>query len=198
MFKFISVLFFAVSMISAAQIVQLTGNCLVNGKDGHIGQTVMMGDRVKAKDESRVIIKLASGTGITIKNGTEILVNEYPVQQEEDEPIDTNYVPKTRLRLIRGYIQAVVKKGSDFKIATPTATAAVRGTVFFTRHNDLGSYFCTCNGSVDYTTVEDNVTKNITATHHKGISISNGGTISPAKMEDHTDAEILELKKAIE
>lgn len=171
----------------SAKITQITGTGNVNSKDAKVGMNITEGDTVTADDESEIYVAIDEGTGFSIKNGSSMIMGE----EEPKKKI-------LKMNLLRGYLLAMVKKGSDFELKTPTATSAIRGTIFFTRYNEEGTYFCTCNGTVDYAGKDGKNPKTISAVHHKGIHYANDGSIEDCAMEDHTDIEIFKLMSAID
>lgn len=183
-------LFFLLSLcflVNSATITQITGSGKVNSKPVKVGMRIVEGDTITADDESVIYILISEGTGVSIKNGSTMIMGED--------------IPKkkiVKMNLLKGYLQAIVKRQSDFEIRTITATSAVRGTILFARHDDKGTYFCTCNGTVDYENAAGKNKKSITAVHHAGIHYNKSGDIEECGMEDHTDTEIFELMSAME
>src|SRR5258706_3303404 len=87
------------------------------------GMALGKGDRIKTGEKSKADIVLGQGT-ITLNEATEFGIKEY---SEEGDQI------KSTGELALGKLRAKVEKlqaGSTFEIRTPTAVAAVRGTLF--------------------------------------------------------------------
>ncbi len=86
------------------------------------GMALGKGDRIKTGEKSKADIVLGQGT-ITLNEATEFGIKEY---SEEGDQI------KSTGELALGKLRAKVEKlqaGSTFEIRTPTAVAAVRGTL---------------------------------------------------------------------
>lgn len=179
-------LLFFVFLANSAKITQITGTGKVNSKAAKVGMNISEGDTVTVDDESEIYISISDGTGFSIKNGSTMVMGQENPKKKA-----------LKVNLLKGTLLAMVRKGNDFEVRTLTATSSVRGTIYFTRTNEKGTYFCTCNGTVNYVANNGSNPKEITAIHHKGIHYNNDGTIEDCGMEDHTDIEIFELMSAI-
>ena len=88
------------------------------------GSALVAGDRVKVGKRSSVNLVMEYGTLISLGEKTEFGVKRYDLEEN---------IMKANLELALGKPKAKVgklKKGSEFQVRTPTAVAAVRGTLF--------------------------------------------------------------------
>jgi len=183
--KSILFILLAVTGIYSQSIVQIVGSGTVNGKAAAPGMQLSQGDTIRADRESLISVRLSDGTGVAVKNETVVVLETFIPQKKKS-------AAEYSVMVLKGYILAIVKKGNEFHVKTPSSTAAVRGTVLFARADDAGTYHCTCTGHVEHTT-KGGAARSVEATHHKGIMVDTSGRINEAGMEDHTDEEIASL-----
>lgn len=74
--KTILLLLILIFSTNSATITQITGSGKVNDKDAKVGMKVVEGDTITAADESEIYIVISEGTGITIKNGSTMIMGE--------------------------------------------------------------------------------------------------------------------------
>jgi hypothetical protein len=96
------------------------------------GLAIKEGDRLTTAEGSTAIVKLQDGTRMTLRPGSEMVVQAY--QFKESTPENNNMV----MQLLRGGFRAVtglISKGSPnaAKVQTATATIGIRGTDFDAR-----------------------------------------------------------------
>lgn len=167
-------------VFAKAQIQFAVGEILVNSKKARVGQVVKTGDTLKTGSESYLDVRLSSNTGFRIKEESVLIVNLESLE-------------KVRLESTKGSILSLVRKGVDYEVKTPTATAAVRGTIFFMEQMATGeTSFCTCNGHVEFSNVK-NEKMSLIASHHKAGAFDEKGEFFEQGMANHTDTEIFEL-----
>ena len=91
------------------------------------GQDINEGDKIKTVEDSTVDIAFASGAMAILENNSEMIVKTAVSDYDNDRY-------KTRLNLLLGKVLVnvgkVEKESVDFKVETPVAVAAVRGTEF--------------------------------------------------------------------
>ena len=117
----------------SATVLTLSGDCFVilsiNGQKQAItaGLQLNSGDTILTGDNSGVVLQFADDSKLFIRAHSEVVLDSVSVFGE------TGMVD-THLRLKRGAVENNVKpqdgSGSRYRITTPSATAAVRGTVF--------------------------------------------------------------------
>ena len=110
------------------------------------------------------------------------------------------------VELKSGAIANVLKKltktdKSLFRIKTPTALAAIRGTSFFVKVEDQAkTYICDCNGVIQVSDISGDNSRAVEASHHKGMRIVKTGSgfkLHDAGMLYHTDADIEDIAEKI-
>ena len=135
-----------------ARVTSVNGNVQhISGSDGRrtplTGQSlVRVGDEVLSGAGS-AILELADGSELRISPNTRLMFNRL-TQYGKAGMVDT------RLRLQKGEVHTRIKPliegGSRFEIETPSAVAAVRGTVFSMQTNTSGSSIQVKHGAVDF------------------------------------------------
>jgi len=84
------------------------------------GDFLFEGDRVKTAKKSRAVINFISGIEIEVNEETEFVIKLSEKQGDRREEMD----------MILGEILSKVRPGADYRVRTPQAVAAVRGTKF--------------------------------------------------------------------
>ena len=168
-------------VVESARLFYLIGDVQVNGQAAQLNQILNNRDIIKTGEESSAEILIGKQTGAQIRaNSLAVLVIENNTWE-----IDTK----------QGAVLSLVEKGKRYRVKSPSAVAAVRGTIFYTNaYADSSFYVCTCNGSVDIQ-FED-VTKSVSAAHHKGYSVVQDDSdkhLLSAGMKEHTDLEIFDF-----
>ncbi len=174
------------------KIVFTVGTVLVNSAEASVGQEVKDRDRIETKDQSLVRILIGEKTLVQLKQNTTLV---YMMRKENT------------LQLEQGEMSGVTKgklHKQSYKILTPTAVAAIRGTAYSIKIESPDStYICTCNGTI-FQHGKDNEEHGIdvTAVHHSArryIRNTDGTVIvEDAKMRYHTDEEIEEIAAFID
>jgi hypothetical protein len=169
------------NIVFAKVRVQFTvGDVFINSKKAKVGQVVKTGDTLSTKLESYVDIKLSSNTGFRIKEESILIV-------------ELESLEKVRLNSQKGSILSLVRTGVDYEVRAATATASVRGTIFFVDQMATGeTSFCTCNGHVEFSSLKGDK-KSLIAPHHKAGSFDERGDFFEQGMSNHTDEEIFNL-----
>lgn len=86
--------------------------------------------------------------------------------------------------------------GSDtsWQLRTPTAVAAVRGTVYYAKvESPDETYFCLCNGKIHLEDADEGTFLDLAASHHDAVLFTrteDGVVYGDAPMKYHTDADI--------
>ena len=150
-----------------------------------VGNSVDVGDTVRTGRRSRVQLKFVDGSVLNIGSLTKIKVGEYSYDAESK-------VRKSNIRALRGTVRAAVSKAEDnnsyFRIETPGAVAAVRGTEWTVQvvSPDKSNFFGR-SGTVKITNKND-PSKFRYLTRNKFIQVT--GNKPPSIPRDLTPAEI--------
>lgn len=163
-----------------SNVVQLTGDALLNGGRLLPGQSVQTGDQLQTGPGSSMIFVMGNASFLVRQNSF--------VTVERGATIST----VSLLRMITGAVASVWSKGSDRSIITPTLTAGIRGTGVYTEvlpDQDNRTYFCNCYGTVDLSS--GGIQKVSEAQYHQSFwSQTQGAPVSPAQAINHTDEEL--------
>ncbi len=176
-----------------SNIVELTGDALINGSRLLPGQTVQTGDRLQTGPGSSLVFALGNAafrvrqnTLMTVERGTTLSI-------------------VSLLRIVTGGVVSVWNKdsnGSGRAIITPTLTAGIRGTGVYTEVLPLQNsrtYFCNCYGTVDLDAGGSRAQSQ--SDYHQSFwadaEATNGSKLSEAKFLDHTDEELEFLARLI-
>ena len=165
-----------------SNIVQLTGDALVNGKRLDAQQSMQTGDRVVTGPGSNVIFVVGNSS--------------FQLRQNSDLTVErgASLFAVSVLRLLTGAVVSAFGKGSNRQIVTPTMTAGIRGTGVYTEvpANQGGrSYFCNCYGTVDVAAGGDRVVSQ--TMYHQSFwaeTAKGGRLLTSAKAINHTDEEL--------
>ncbi len=173
-----------------AKISFVSGTVLLNGKDAQPGDFVKFGDVIETKARSSCAIIIDSQNIIGMREES-LLV--YKIKKDA-----------ALIELKNGFLGIIIKNKKnipDFKVATPTVTASVRGTVLFMGTEAPNStYTCICNGIIHYHATGRSKAERHAAAHHKGISYTEKAGLvldSPAGLKYHSDEDIEALAKLI-
>lgn len=173
-----------------SNIVQFTGDALLNGERLRAGHTIQTGDQIETGPGSTLIFVLGNSafhvrqsSRITLERGASLLAVSV-------------------LRLLTGAVVSVWGQGGRRQIITPTVSAGIRGTGVYTEifaEQDGRSYLCNCYGEVDIRAGADAVLSQ--SQYHQAFwaeaSPKDGRLLTPAKAINHTDAELEYLARLI-
>ncbi len=153
------------------KVMSYSGEVTVDGKSAHKDLAVRDGAVVRTGDASFCNIVFMEKNVIRVMEKSEVVVSI------SDE--------KKYLDLRSGAVAHVLKKLAGpgkreselFRVTTPTATASVRGTVFFVKvESPDRTYVCDCNGVITITGPNGAGRKKIEAAHHKAYTLMKTGS----------------------
>lgn len=163
-----------------SNIVQLTGDALINGSRLVQTQIVQTGDQLQTGPGSSMVFVLGNASFLVRQNTTMTV----------ERGATLNAV--SLLRLLTGAVGSVWRKGNSRSIITPTLTAGIRGTGVYTEvlpEQDNRTYFCNCYGTVEL--FSGGIQKMSEAAYHQSFwSQTRGAPLSPAGAINHTDEEM--------
>lgn len=163
-----------------SNVVQQTGDALLNGTRLQRGQSVQTGDQLQTGPDSSLIFSMGNAAFLVRQNTM--------MTAERGATLNTVAL----LRIVTGAVASVWNKGSSHSITTPTLNAGIRGTGVYTEvmpAQDMRSYFCNCYGTVDLTS--GGIQKVSRAQYHQAFwSQTQGAPLSPAAAINHTDEEL--------
>jgi hypothetical protein len=175
-----------------SNIVQLTGDAMINGAPLSPQQSIQTGDAIQTGPGSNLIFVIGN-TSFQVRQNSRLSV---------ERGSTLNAV--SLLRLLTGAVASVWGKGVDRSIVLPTLTAGIRGTgVYAEIFADRGdrNYFCNCYGTVDMGAgTEKRVSQ---ADYHQAFWADanpnqEGKFLTPAGALNHSDEELEFLAGLVE
>ena len=184
-----------------SNIVELTGDALVNGVRLLPERTLQTGDQIQTGPGSSLVFAIGNAsfrvrqnTLMTVERGATLGI-------------------VSLLRIVTGGVVSVWSKGNSTNnssnisnsraIITPTLTAGIRGTGVYTEvlpQQNSRTYFCNCYGTVDLDAGGSRAQSQ--SDYHQSFwadaEEKNGSRLSEAKFLDHTDEELEFLARLIE
>lgn len=186
----------ALGGFSAAQaqqrsnVVELSGDALLNGQRLGPQQTIQTGDSLETGPGAHLVFVIGN-SAFQVRQGSRLTV---------ERGLTLNAV--SVLRLITGAVASVWGRGTSRQIVTPTLTAGIRGTGVYTEvFSQQGdrSYFCNCYGTVHVAAGAERVLSQ--SVYHQSfwgeVEPKNGRFLTPAQAINHTDAEMENLARLI-
>lgn len=173
-----------------SNIVELTGDALVNGVRLLPERTLQTGDQIQTGPSSSLVFALGNAsfrvrqnTLMTVERGATLGI-------------------VSLLRIVTGGVVSVWSKGNGRNnggnsraIITPTLTAGIRGTGVYTEvlpQQNSRTYLCNCYGTVDLDAGGSKAQSQ--SDYHQSFwadaEEKNGSRLSAAKFLDHTDEEL--------
>ncbi len=175
-----------------SNIVQLTGDAMINGAPLSPQQSIQTGDAIQTGPGANLIFVIGNAS-FQVRQNSRLSV---------ERGATLNAV--SLLRLLTGAVASVWGKGVDRSIVLPTLTAGIRGTgVYAEIFADRGdrNYFCNCYGTVDMGAgTEKRVSQ---ADYHQAFWAdanpnTEGKFLTPAGALNHSDEEMEFLAGLVE
>lgn len=165
-----------------SNVVQQTGDALLNGSRLQAGQTIQTGDQIQTGPSASLIFVMGNSS---------FLVRQNSIMTVE-RGATLNAV--SLLRIVTGAVASIWNKGGSRSIVTPTLTAGIRGTGVYTEvlpQQDNRTYFCNCYGTVELNAGGSQTLSQ--ADYHQSFwaeaTATNGSRLTPAAYFNHTDEE---------
>ena len=166
-----------------SNIVELSGDALLNGARLQAGQTIQTGDQLQTGPGARLLFAMGNASFLVRQNTTMTVER------------GASLTAVSFLRLVTGAVASVWGKGSSRVIVTPTLTAGIRGTGVYAEvqpEQASRTYFCNCYGSVDLTAGAGKAQS--TSEYHQSFWSETGpqgaSQLRPAGYLNHTDEEL--------
>ncbi len=182
--------------IPRAWIEYRKGDVTVDGKTVEAGDAVYPGAVVKTGSDSFV--------DILIDEQSIVRVNENSKTRIEFSEKDIWFDLKAGAisGVINKALEFLKKAGKPFRFTTVTATAGIRGTLFYMKlENVKSTYICCCNGVLHVEDANGKQRGILKAKHHESVQFIkwDDGHIEriASRMKHHTDTEMEELAKKI-
>jgi hypothetical protein len=169
-------------------IVELSGDALLNGQRLASNNTIQTGDQLETGPGSHLVFVIGDAA-FQVRPNSSLVV-------ERGSTLNAVSV----LRLIAGAVGSVWGRGTSRQIVTPTLTAGIRGTGVYAEVFPLGrTYFCNCYGIVDVVVGAQRMLSQ--AEYHQSfwgeVEPRNGRFLTPARAINHTDEEVEHLAALI-
>jgi hypothetical protein len=176
---------------SRSNIVELSGDAMVNGQRLRTDQSLQTGDEIVTGPRSTLIFSIGN-SAFHMRQNTSMVVER-----------GSSITAVSLLRLLTGAVVSVWGKGNSRQIVTPTLTAGIRGTGVYTEifanPNGARTYFCNCYGVVDLAAGTDREVSE--STYHQAVwseaPLVGRSALSPAKAINHTDEELEYLARLV-
>ncbi|HMA09419.1 MAG TPA: iron dicitrate transport regulator FecR [Ramlibacter sp.] len=168
-------------------IVELTGDALLNGQRLNPQQTIQTGDDLETAPGAHLLFVIGN-SAFLVRQRSRLTV-------ERGSTLNAVSV----LRLVTGAVASVWGRGTSRQVVTPTLTAGIRGTgVYAEVFPDQGdrSYFCNCYGTVDVAAAGGERMLSQSVYHQSfwgEVEARNGRFLTPARAINHTDEEMENL-----
>ncbi|MDP1740326.1 MAG: iron dicitrate transport regulator FecR [Polaromonas sp.] len=174
-----------------SNIVQLTGDALLNGARLDPLQSIQTGDDIQTGPGSNLVFVIGNSS-FQVRQNSRLAV---------ERGATLNAV--SLLRLLTGAVASVWGKGVNRAIVMPTLTAGIRGTGVYAEifaERDNRNYFCNCYGTVDMDAGKQKLVSQ--ADYHQAFwadaEAKNGVFLTPAQALNHTDEELEFLARLID
>ena len=173
-----------------SNVVQMTGDTVLNGLVLQPGQVIQTGDQVTTGPGSNVMFVIGNAAFMVRQNSS--------LSVERGETLNA----VSLLRLVTGGVVSVWGRGNSRSVVMPTLTAGIRGTGVYAEvlaQQNNRNYFCNCYGTVDLDI--DGEKRVSTADYHQSflsnVEANGGSKFASAKAINHTDEELEFLAKLI-
>ncbi|HUR90153.1 MAG TPA: iron dicitrate transport regulator FecR [Ramlibacter sp.] len=174
-----------------SNIVDYTGDAMVNGEPLTRDRSIQTGDSLQTGPNSNLVFVIGNSS-FQVRQNSRFTVERGP-----------SLFAVSVLRVLTGGVAAVFGKGSNRQIVTPTLTAGIRGTGIYTEvfeQQDFRSYFCNCYGTVDMGSGPDRAVSR--SSYHQSfwgeVQPKNGHFLTAANAINHTDEELEYLAKLVD
>lgn len=162
----------------------IEGKVYVNEVEATINTPILPNDSIRTGKNGRVIFAVGHDAFI-LRNNTELA-------------LENNGLLVGGLRLITGKLLGVFGK-SKHHISTSQGTLGIRGTGIYAEAEPDLTYFCTCYGETDISSLA--APKNIISIqskHHDAPKyVTANGEIKPAPFINHTDEELMLIESLV-
>jgi hypothetical protein len=174
-----------------SNVVDLSGDALLNGKPLTREQSIQPGDTVTTGPGSRLVFVIGS--------------DAFHVRQNSQLQLQSGAIASVvgLLRLVTGAVVSVWGKGAERKIVTGTLTAGIRGTGVYTEvlpEPDGRTYFCNCYGLIQLSAGTEQIESR--SEYHQSFwaepAPRNGRSLMQAPAINHTDEELDELAQLVD
>jgi hypothetical protein len=168
---------------------KVEGRVSVNGVTARIGDSVQIGDTVQTGPDGMVIFVVETAVFL-LRETTRLELNRKKI--DEQSSVDV-------IRLLEGKMLGVFSRRRSKKLITATAVVGIRGSGAYAETAPDLTYFCTCYGRAQISAAADPSSRETVKTRHHEAPryIDASGSITPAAVINHTDAELILLESMV-
>ncbi len=174
----------------SSNIVELSGDAMVNGKKLLPNAIIQTGDSIETGPKSNLVF-VVGNAGFQMRQNSRMKLER-----------GNTLSAVSLLRLLSGAVVSVWGKGNNRTITTPTITAGIRGTGVYAEvyeKQDGRSYMCNCYGTVDAASGKERRVS--VSQYHQSFwgerEPKEGKVLMPAKALNHTDDEVEFLARLV-
>jgi hypothetical protein len=162
----------------------IEGKVYVNEIEATINTPILANDRIKTGKNGRLVFAVGHDAFI-LRNNTELV-------------LESNGLLVGGLRLVTGKLLGVFGK-SNHQISTNLGLLGIRGTGLYAEAEPDLTYFCTCYGETDISSIAlPNRVITVKSKHHDAPKyITASGEIKPAPFINHTDEELMLIESLV-
>lgn len=155
-----------------------------------LGEAVKVGDIVRTKSKSRAQITLVDKSQLNLSESSRIEIRRFVFSGGKNKKRDGMF------HVFRGQLRSIVHRSKDdqafnFKVETPTAVAAVRGTDWYSivSSDALSSFICK-SGTVEIKNIDPKITQTVVIVANQFTRVSKGKApaapmkVSPAGLKN--------------
>jgi hypothetical protein len=171
---------------------RIVGQVKVNGKEANLKTLIAPGDVVETGKNSEAVF---------VVGGNAMIVRADSRLEIAGEKKESGFFVSA-LRILSGKMLSV-SRNQPTTITTKTATIGIRGTGWYIESDPDLTYFCTCYGVTDVSSIDDPTSKDtVAASHHDRPLIitadgQKGKKIQNAGFKNHTDQELMLIETLV-
>jgi hypothetical protein len=168
---------------------KVEGRVSVNGVTARIGDSVQIGDTVQTGPDGMVIFVVETAVFL-LREATRLELNREKIDEQSSMDV---------IRLLKGKMLGVFSRRRRKKLITATAVVGIRGSGAYAETTPTLTYFCTCYGRAQISAAADpSSVETVKTRHHEAPRyIDASGSITPAAVINHTDAELILLESMV-
>jgi hypothetical protein len=173
-------------------IYRISGDVTVDGQKANLETKIAGGSNIQTGKDSELVYAVGQSAYIARPN-TQIVV--------ETSASESSVV--TGLKLLAGKLLSVFPSRRPVQLQTKTASIGIRGTGVYLESDPELTYFCTCYGVADVSSLDDPSSKEtVAASHHdRPLYIAakepEGRKIRNAPFVNHTDQELMLIETLV-
>ncbi len=176
-------------------IFRIDGTASVNGVPANLQTPIKLGDTLQTGPKSELVF-VSGGHSMIMRGDSRLIIEGKPAAASGSSAILSG------LRMLSGKLLAV-SRDSRYTVSTTTATMGIRGTGFYMEAEPDRTYFCTCYGQTEVSSIKDPDSREIITAkqHDRPVYIlanePSGKNIRNAPFVNHTDQELILIETLV-